>query len=314
MKKILPILFFLLLCQAHATIIETPTLDPVREAIEKADNNTLAIFDIDRTIVTAQDQIFQPAHKQTLNRFKKTLKEKLREEVFQDLWTSMLITRQDKLVDPNILKIFKYLHDKKIKTLLLTSAWAGPFGKIPSFEDWRIHEVKSFGIDVSWSFPSTKPLSFSSLKGKKSGRSPVFKEGALFTSGVAKGEALEAFLHEIRLTPTKIIAIDDKKYYLESLEEFCKKAGIPFLGFYYTAVESQPQLPLNIERVKFQFDYLEKHQRWIGDEEANKLILQTSNSNESPSQDLKQRKSTACSAGILQYALNLHESQHLPFQ
>lgn len=314
MKKILSILFFLFLCEAYANIIETPTLDPLQNAIEKADSNTLALFDIDKTIITAQDQIFQPAYKQTLDIFKKALKKKLDEETFQDLWTSMLITRQDKLVDPNIRKIFNTLHDKKIKTILLTSAWAGPFGKISSFEEWRINEVKTFGIDVSWSFPSTKPLSFPSLKGKKSDRSPVFKAGALFTSGVTKGEALQAFLNAIGLKPTKIIALDDKKYYLESIEEYCQKAGIPFLGFYYTAVESQPQLPLNEERVKFQFDYLEKHQRWIGDEDADKLILQIPNSKKSPSQGLKLQKLSALPAGILQYVLNLHGSQHPLFQ
>jgi len=151
---------------------------------------------------------------------------------------------------------------------LLTNAWTGTFGKIASLEDWRIQELRDLGIDVSKSFDTKQPLIFPHLKSKALKRFPIFKQGCLFTCNIAKGDILKAFLQYIGWNPHHIIFIDDKHKHLESVENFCKQAGIAFTGFHYTAVEKMPKTPLNQQIANYQFKVLEQKNRWLSDREA----------------------------------------------
>lgn len=273
---------------ASAEIRVTSILDSIRQSIEKTDKQTLVIFDIDDVVIIAEDQILQPQNKTELDELNKKLKENRSENDAQKLWSIAFQSRKSKLIDPNILEIFKILKARAIKTILLTNAWTGPFGKIAALEDWRIQEMKNLGIDLSWSFPNVHTIVFkdiakeaayplettvsNSVKSKENqdpNRLPVFKQGVLLTSNRAKGYLLKAFLEKIHWHPKRIIFIDDKLKNLKSVRDFCDQAGIEFLGFHYTSVENRKTVPLNKERAKCQFEVLEKEEKWLGDQEAD---------------------------------------------
>jgi hypothetical protein len=154
----------------------------------------------------------------------------------------------------------------------LTNAWTGAFGKIASLEDWRIQEIRDLGIDVSKSFDTKQPLIFHHLKSKDPKRFPIFKQGCLFTCNIAKGDVLKAFLQYTGWTPHRIIFIDDKRKYLESVENFCKQAGVAFTGFHYTAVAKMPKAHLNQQIANYQFKVLEQKNKWMSDRKASSLI------------------------------------------
>jgi hypothetical protein len=144
-------------------------------------------------------------------------------------------------------------------------------------EDWRYGELSKNGYHFDLSWPSLKAKTFEGLeKGQslstKSHAMPVFVKGIVFTNTVSKGQALNAFLKYAQFTPKKIIFIDDKRKYLESVEEIASAHNIPFMGIEYTAAHDIQGEPLNEKRADLQYDVLKKEKKWISDIEADALI------------------------------------------
>lgn len=275
MKKILTIIALMFFISAHAALAEitkTSTLTPIESAIQNADSGTLVVFDVDDVLITAKDQILQPAHHKFAQKFEESLESRHSEEEAQILWGIIWLTRADELVDPQMVVLIKEAQGKGLKVMALTNAWTGAFGNIPSLEDWRINELAGFGYRFKDSWSAFKPKTFEALKSKDPKRFPVFKDGIVFTSNLPKGEVLKAFLEYAALTQKTIIFVDDKRKHLKSVEAFCQKVGIKFTGFEYTAVADRPKSPLNEKRAQYQFEVLEKEHKWLSDEQADKEI------------------------------------------
>ena len=85
---------------------------------------------------------------------------------------------------------------------------------------------------------------------------------------IPKGEVLRAFLEYARISPEKVIFVDDREENVKSLEEVCQERGIEFLGFHYTEVENRFFASFDGKRIRYQFDVLEKSGRWLSDQEA----------------------------------------------
>jgi len=275
MKKILTILALMFFISAHAALAEittTSTLTPIELAIQQADSETLVIFDVDDVLITAKDQILQPAHHKFAQKLEENLESRHSESEAQILWSIIWLTRVNDLVDPQMVSLMNEAQGKGLKVMALTNAWTGAFGKIPSIEDWRINELEGFGYMFKDSWSALKSKTFEALKSKDPKRFPVFKDGIVFTSNLPKGEVLKAFLEHASLSPKKIIFVDDKLKNLKSVEAFCQKAGINFAGFEYTAVAGRPKSLLNEKRSQYQFEVLEREHKWLSDEEADKRI------------------------------------------
>ncbi|MBX9787187.1 MAG: DUF2608 domain-containing protein [Alphaproteobacteria bacterium] len=273
MKKTLTILAFVFLSGIHATLAEiskTSDLVPIELAIKQADSETLVIFDVDDVLITARDQILQAAHKKFLEGLNKGLESRLSEEEAQKLWGIIWLARSDEPVDPKMVSLIKEAQSKGLKVMALTNAWTGPFGVIPSLQDWRIEELEDFGYVFKDSWKTLKAKTFEALKSKDPERFPVFKEGVVFTCNLPKGEVLKALLDYANLSPKKIIFVDDKEKNLKSVEAFAREVKIPFIGFQYTAVVDRPKSLLNEKRAQLQFEVLEKEHKWLSDEEADK--------------------------------------------
>lgn len=273
MKKALTVLVFALFSGIHASlaeIVKTSDLAPIESAIKQTDLETLVIFDVDDVLITARDQILQAVHKKFLEGLNKGLESRHSEEEAQKLWSLIWLARSDELVDPKMVSLIKEAQGKGLKVMALTNAWTGPFGIIPSLQDWRIGELEDFGYTFKDSWKTLKPKTFETLKSKDPKRFPLFKEGVVFTCNLPKGEVLKAFLYYAGLSPKKIIFIEDKKKNIKSVEAFAREVKIPFIGFQYTAVADRPQSPLNEKRAQLQFEVLEKEHKWLSDEEADK--------------------------------------------
>jgi len=235
------------------------------QAIQKACFQTLVIFDVDDVVMEPRDQILQSPYRNSLEPLYQDLEKRFPEEEVKKLGSIIYLSRQNKLVDLKLLPLFKLIEEKKAPFIFLTNSWVGPFGKIPSLEDWRITELKRLGIPLSQAFLATQAFTFKALPSQDPQRFPLFKEGILFTCEVEKGKVLGAFLNQISFQPHQIIFIDDKEKYLRSVATFCHQAKIAFKGFHYKAVESRPFLPLDKERAVLQFKLLETNHIWMSD-------------------------------------------------
>lgn len=272
-KSLLLPLLLCFLCRSislFAGIVECSRLEPFEKALEKTDSQTLVLFDVDGTLIFPKDRILQPHNQALVGKFLHA--------IFSDpssmpsggypedyLLSRMLAQIKFELVDLRFPAIIHQLQQRRVKAIALTALQTGTFGVIPNMEDWRVAQLKGFGIDFSQAFPKYPEIIFS----KKSG--PVFKKGVLCSDKSSKGEVLVAFLKKIRWFPKKVIFIDDRRDYLQSVEAALKKHSIKFKGFLYTGA-SVSALQVDAELGEFQFRHLAKYGEWLSEEEALKHL------------------------------------------
>jgi len=256
--------------EAPSSIEAIQSLDAID--FKSIDSETLVIFDVDDVLITPRDQILQHAFKKELAPVIQAIERRYGKKEEQRFWSIIWLARKNELVEPQVVNIIKELQSRSIKVIALTNAFTGSFGDLPSLEDWRINELAKYDIHFKKSWPMLSDKTFAQLKSEDPMRFPAFKNGILFTCYLSKGDVLKAFLPYAGLIPKKIIFIDDKRKYLESVEGFCKEHNIAFKGYEYTAVADRPRSPLNKARVKLQLQVLEDEHKWLSDEEADQRI------------------------------------------
>jgi hypothetical protein len=161
--------------------------------------------------------------------------------------------------------------------MALTNCRTGKYGFIESLEDWRIAELKKLGYHFGASWPDIAKVSLRSLLQSSELKevrdsNPVYKEGIVFSDRTGKkGPILEAFLAYAKVKPKKIIFVDDKKEFLESVEGFAKQNNIEYIGIRYTkASDEEPDFEENIATM--QYKILEEEKKWLSDSQARELL------------------------------------------
>lgn len=276
MRAFVAILFLLLSLSAFipaSTISVTSNLDPIFQEAQTAEDKTLFVFDVDDVLVVPRDQILLVTYEKEAVDYANQYRKNYSKKKCHHLWSIARKGLNPRLIDPNILELLALLHQKHIKAIALTNAGTGKMGTIQYLEELRIQELQSLGIDFGPAFAIKKYIKFYSLRSQADkNRIPMYKQGVLFTCNVPKGKVLEAFLKRIKWRPSKIIFTDDKMKNLQSVQNFCQQAHIPFRGFHYTGVAAMPVELLNKKRADLQFKTLAEQQKWLSDAEADKVL------------------------------------------
>jgi hypothetical protein len=258
---------------AFGVIYEAPNLEKLEQEMGHLDSQALVLFDVDKTLIMPKDAILMPCNKPLLMEFIQEISNTSSCAYSANYLKSRVLSQAvSTLVDPKSLSLIKTLQQKGIKTIALTAAGTGPFGTIPELMDWRIQELNHLGVNFTPAFPHHSAVLFKEFRGKHS--FPGFKEGILFSSQFPKGEVLKAFLAYINWRPTKIVFIDDKMSFIQSVEQAAQELGIEFIGFHYTAV-SHLACYTDEKLAKFQFRHLAQKGQWLSDREAKHVLTQT---------------------------------------
>jgi hypothetical protein len=260
-------LFLLFYTHLSAIIVDAPNLEDIKIEIEQLDENALVVFDVDYTIIVPNDRVLGPCGEVYFQEFLKKLR--LLQDQGEVLGSTIALQARVSLVDEKILDLLAGLKQKKIKTIALTAIQTGRFGIIPNTEERRVRQLDSFGINFAWSFPSVDTIIFNEFEGNKA--PPVFKQGVLASAKWPKGQVLVEFLKQVQWKPSKILFVDDRMKYLESVESELTKEQIPHIAFYYTAALAEP-CRVDMKIVNFQFDYLLQNGKWLSDEEADQIL------------------------------------------
>lgn len=267
MKKIINQLFFILLFSSNlfAEIQEASDFTVIEQELETTQETDLVLFDVDNTLIVANDALFRPCGEKLLNQLllKLMMQEGLERSVY--LASKFLMDMKTSLVDPNIPNTISNLQQRGVKCIALTAMKSGSQGVIDSMEDWRYQQLKEKDIDFSLSFPDIPFTIFDEFIGVNF--PPTFKYGILASGTHPKGVVLTAFLKKFGLQPTKIIVVDDNLNALKSIESEVEKLGIPNTIYHYSAVKNLPCV-LDNDLAQFQCDYLIKHEHWLSDEDA----------------------------------------------
>ena len=253
------------------TIFETNEFSAIRDALSTSSQDSLVVFDVDEVLLTASDQVLR--HKKYFNDefSNQVAKNSLTESEIFNLISIFFSERKAKLVDVGFVDLIRDMQSKNIKTIALTNCSTGRIGKMPSMKDWRLNELNRLGYHFERSWKDTESKVFEHLATEIAGSAPVFEKGVLLTNGVSKGLVLKAFLDYQQYKPSKIIFIDDRMDYIESVREIARDASIPYLGIQFTAAENQ--MPnLNEKRAAFQLEVLFKEKKWLSDEDASLLL------------------------------------------
>lgn len=281
---ILLTIVFVIFKTCCAEIIKTSDLDVIKGQLEQADDETLVIFDVDDVLLHPCDKILKMQNKKYLEETIQTeLAKKFTQEQTRIIYSIIFQQRKNVPVDAKLVGLISDLQAKGIRVLALTNCFTGKWGLIDSMEDWRINELSRNGYNFAKSWGEVGPKIFDGLSKSGKGLSAkitslaTFKNGVVFSSGVNKGEALKAFLVYAKFMPKKIIFIDDKLKYLESVEKLASELKLPFVGVEYTAVADTVIEPLNKTRAYFQFAVLEKEHKWLSDAEADQRMEILSN-------------------------------------
>lgn len=267
----------ILVCIFHTTfcfaeIIETNESRIIEGHLQKVDENTLVIFDIDDVLIMPTDEFAfkTPIRKEII----KKMKEKYSKEQFKIFWSIMFEKRAVKLVDPNFLKILKDLASRKISVAALTGWWTGKYGKIEKMEDYRFKGLDPFGITFKETSPFKKEMTFLALKTEDG--VPMIRSGIIFTALGDKGAILKEALKGLELFPEKIIFIDDSLENLEAVQKICHELGVGFQGIHYTAVNFIPLPVLGRRKETLRFEILEKEHKWLSDQDLKTRLYSTS--------------------------------------
>lgn len=275
-KKILAFLTFCsFIAQLSAVIIEAPNLDQFEKTVALSDEETFVLFDVDHTLIVPKDLLMRPSGDSPI--WNKYIPLTIKNPDIvppgkypKDYFLSTIFTVAEfEMVDSRLLQIISSLQEREIKTIAFTKMHSGPFGVIPAIEDWRAKQLKQHGIDFSPAFPHLKELSIPSSK--QSEKPSVFKHGVLFCNGKEKGPVLSAFLESLNWKPQRIIFIDDRTDYLQTVEEALTETGIEFIGFHYTFLEDNPR-PVDEKLAFLQLMHLAKTGAWLSDSEAIELM------------------------------------------
>lgn len=265
MRRIFQFIFLLLIpITGVFAASQIQSLDEFEEEWEKADENTLVIFDIDEVLITTEDHFMHPYASDSFHKALKKVGEKYTPEEFEGKVSLILLLPRRVLIEEGSPKLIRSLQERGVKVVALTSCPTGSFGVIPKVEHWRIAHLASLGIDFSTSYPHIGTTLFTDLQTLKKS-APIFEKGILFSYGYKKGEVLKAFLKKNRLAPSKIIFFDDLAENLASVEEELKALAIPFQVVHYRGAERFFK-KLDENTIEHQLEHLMEKEEWLKDD------------------------------------------------
>lgn len=252
--------------QAEVTITPISNIAEIANALETAEEDTLVVFDVDRTLVIMGDQ----ALKGGKSGLKKRLRtypayQELSLEEQQNLMSIVILKANHTIIENESLNLIRELQNRNIKTIFCTTLETGSFGIIPDMVQWRIDSLKHLGLDFSPSFAEIPEIVF--FPGENN--TPVFKDGALISGKRDKGEMLRLFFERINWTPKKIVMIDDLPLQIESVRKEFENSSIEVTCFLYNyIVEFLKDQVVDETLVDFQLQSLIYNHVWYTDEEA----------------------------------------------
>lgn len=260
MKKFyLTILMTLVAFSCHAEIRQVSDMKEVFEYFTEADSKTLAIFDVDMVLVQPSDPAFQMANMKRFGAISKRIMKEVPTGKQMMFLSLMTISSDPVLIDNSTPQFLKQIIQKGIPTMALTANLTGSFGTIRNMEQWRVNSLRCLGIDFSESTPYKAPLMFDNLASYR-GYYSNYLNGILFVNGtvVSKGDAFLSFIEKTKLSPERIIFIDDREDNLKSLEAAIQKLDRPieYHGLHYIGAQKYPSKMISEEEFESRWQQL----------------------------------------------------------
>ncbi|WP_347938644.1 DUF2608 domain-containing protein [Rickettsia oklahomensis] len=230
--------------------------------MKNTSSNTLIFLDIDDTIMTPKSKTFRAApYNQMIDRIKDN---KSNYDHYEEIVSNWRLQRKVILIDEEWVEVLNNLKEN-YPVYGLTQMNTGEFGNILSMQDWRYKELKEFGIEFC---DSEKLVAYNS--GQKD--EAMFYKGIFMTGNHSKSGTLSKFSDE--LNARFIVFVDNCMKHIEDVGSYCKKHNISFLGILFEGLKNLKGTP-DRTLAEFQETYLIENAKWLEDEEAYKLMVES---------------------------------------
>jgi len=245
-NRLLSIFFTIISFMCNAEIIPVTTMQEAGKYFEKADSETLVIFDVDMVLVQPENPAFQMKNMKNFGSVSKKIMKSIPEDKKMIFLSLMTLSSDPVLIDAKIPQYIKQMALQGASLMALTANLTGELGHIKHMDLQRVEALKKIGIDFVPVAPFSEPFIFSDLASYR-GNYSTYVDGILFVNGttVTKGQALLSFLKHINTKPKKVIFIDDKEDNLINVEEALATLSIEYVGLHYSGAAQYPSLPIS---------------------------------------------------------------------
>lgn len=252
---------------AHAEIIQTDQFSNMTETIlSEMTDETLVIFDVDDVLIIPTDDF--NTQSELRQRYKKELGRKHGRENIKKILSDFFVKREVQLLDKEMPAFIQTLREKKAHVACLTAWWTGPFGTIERMEDLRFKSFDEMGLDFKDISPFKDNVSFPDRKTRNG--TPMIMNGMILTALSPKGDILGLALDTLNHKYKKVIFVDDRYDFLQSVQGLCQERNIEFVGINYTKA-STLEGPKHDEAKEIErFKILEEEHVWLTDKELEK--------------------------------------------
>lgn len=258
-KYCLTILLTLCTFVCYAEIREIKDVKEIFNYLDKANAETLVIFDVDMVLIQPSDPAFQMANMKRFNSIAKRIMKEISPDKQAIFLSLMTINSNSILIDECAPLYLEQIIQKKIPVMAMTANLTGEFQGIKSMEKWRIEGLKQLGIDFSRSAPYQSRLLFDQLASYR-GYYSTYLDGILFVNGtlVSKGEALLSFLEKIHFHPNQVIFIDDREENLKSVMASLQtlNPSIEYIGLHFIGAQTYPSKLISEEEFESRWQRL----------------------------------------------------------
>lgn len=235
--------FCLFFVSLEARIIQTSN---IQDALPFIDEDTLLLVDLDNCMFEAAQALGHANwfYDELQIRMEKGMS---REEAIADAYPDWIKTQKACKVKPlenDFVPMLQLLQNKGIAIMGLTH-------RQPSVAEATVKQVHSLGFDFLTTAPSKDSFSIPA-------KTPtLYFQGILFVGDYNKKiDIFEPFLSILKISPKKIVFIDDKRKNVDELEALTQH-DIDYIGIHYTAIENAKPV-YNREIAEFQYKFLDQ--------------------------------------------------------
>lgn len=251
----------------------------VRDQFEKADENTLIIFDVESCLMHPLDlclwgendnaAIREAAWKDVIQRYRELQNPKLiarrKSQIMKSAAVGVFETSLRKM-------IYKNKAEKLRGRFMATSSLGvGPYGEISDTGAWLFDRLNRLGYDFSAFFDESFSPSFDKQVFKA--HFPTFYKGLLLRSGHSIELVLEQFLDQALVAGQKAIFFLNDYSTLVALDEKFQNKPYQFRGINYQKYDPNPfNFQCEREIIDYQLDFLMLNDQWLEESRVRSLL------------------------------------------
>ena len=201
--------------------LNIPDAETLFKTLEKANQDTLVIFDVDMVLLNTKEVVFQIPNLIQHDEIISSMKAQYSHEEFDYIVHCALVRIEFELLHPAMSEIVKQLQMLNIPTMACTALLSGLIDSKHDMMEWRTKQLAGFGIDFSATAPDDaafQAIQFPTYRGNI----PQYKSGVMITNGehslTHKGMVLAELLSTMPVMPQQIIMVDDKMQNLKNIK------------------------------------------------------------------------------------------------